>query len=38
MFSHFFSEFNYIKKNSPNTVKFNLDIVWCEKPKIDVVE
>ena len=37
----FFSVFNYAQKNSRNTVKFNLprsDIVWCEKPNVDVVK
>ena len=38
MFPHFFSEINYIKKNSPNTVKSNLDIMWCKKKKVNVVE
>ena len=38
--SPFFSVLNYIKKNSPDTVKYNFpgsDIVWCEKPKVNVV-
>ena len=41
MFPPFFSIINYVKKNIPNTVKFNFpgsDIVWCKKPSVNVVK